>query len=84
MDKFHLTFGVWLLQCLYYTSMSFDALACFAVAAIRCTRSDVEVLVDDMVAREPLISENRKPQLRRLIYKLIEKLETNEVCRYSP
>lgn len=42
-------------------------------------RSDVEVLVDDMVAREPLISENRKPQLRRLIYKLIEKLETNEV-----
>lgn len=27
---------------------------------------------------EPLISENRKPQLRRLIYKLIEKLESNE------
>lgn len=45
----------------------------------RCPRSDVEVLVDDMVAREPLISDNRKPQLRRLIYKLIEKLETNEV-----
>ena len=34
--------------------------------------------MDDIVAREPLISENRKPQLRRLIYKLIEKLETNE------
>jgi hypothetical protein len=45
----------------------------------RRPRSDVEVLVDDMVAREPLISDNRKPQLRRLIYKLIEKLETNEV-----
>jgi len=45
-------------------------------------RSDVEVLVDDMVAREPLISENRKPQLRRLIYKLIEKLETNEVGQH--
>ena len=45
-------------------------------------RSDVEVLVDDMVAREPLISENRKPQLRRLIYKLIEKLEENEVWDY--
>lgn len=38
----------------------------------------MEVLVDDIVARETLISENRKPQLRRLIYKLIEKLETNE------
>ena len=38
----------------------------------------MEVMVDDIVAREPLISDNRKPQLRRLIYKLIEKLETNE------
>ena len=34
----------------------------------------MEVMVDDIVAREPLISDNRKPQLRRLIYKLIEKL----------
>lgn len=31
-----------------------------------------------IVFEEPLISENRKPQLRRLIYKLIEKLESNE------
>jgi len=52
----------------------------------RCSRSDVEVLVDDIVAREALISESRKPQLRRLIHKLIEKLETNEArfagCRW--
>jgi len=41
-------------------------------------QSDVEVMIEDIIAREPLVSENRKPQLRRLIYKLIEKLETNE------
>lgn len=36
------------------------------------------MLVNQIVFEEPLISENRKPQLRRLVYKLIEKLETNE------
>lgn len=36
------------------------------------------MLVNQMVFEEPLISENRKPQLRRLVHKLIEKLETNE------
>ncbi|CAN0265845.1 unnamed protein product, partial [Discosporangium mesarthrocarpum] len=40
--------------------------------------SDVDVLVNQIVYEEPLISANRKPQLRRLVYKLIEKLETNE------
>ncbi|CAM9852981.1 unnamed protein product, partial [Choristocarpus tenellus] len=40
--------------------------------------SDVDVLVNQIVYEEPLISSNRKPQLRRLVYKLIEKLETNE------
>ncbi|KAJ0392751.1 hypothetical protein P43SY_009650 [Pythium insidiosum] len=40
--------------------------------------SDVEVLVNQIVFEEPLISESRKPQLRRLIYKLIEKLEVND------
>lgn len=34
--------------------------------------------MNQMVFEEPLISDNRKPQLRRLVYKLIEKLETNE------
>lgn len=38
----------------------------------------MDVLVNQMVFEEPLISENRKPQLRRLVHKLIEKLETNE------
>ncbi|KAF1794716.1 G-protein beta WD-40 repeat [Phytophthora cactorum] len=40
--------------------------------------SDIEVLVNQIVFEEPLISESRKPQLRRLIYKLIEKLEVND------
>ena len=31
-------------------------------------RTDVEVLVNQVTFEEPLISENRKPQLRRLIY----------------
>lgn len=31
-------------------------------------RSDIEVLVNQIVFEEPLISESRKPQLRRLIY----------------
>lgn len=38
--------------------------------------------MEDIVAREPLISANRKPQLRRLIVKLIEKLETNEASDF--
>lgn len=38
--------------------------------------TDVEVLVDQIVRSEPLISESRKPQLRKLIYKLIEKVDT--------
>ena len=41
--------------------------------------TDVEVLVNQIVFEEPLISEKKKPQLRRLIYKLIEKLESKEV-----
>merc|ERR1711988_1838729 len=40
--------------------------------------TDVELILDQIIQHEPLISDNRKPQLRRLIYKLIEKLETNE------
>lgn len=36
------------------------------------------MLVSQIIYEEPLISEHRKPQLRRLILKLIEKLETND------
>lgn len=32
--------------------------------------TDVEVLVNQIVRQETLISEHRKPQLRKLIYKL--------------
>ena len=32
-----------------------------------------QVMVNKIVRMEPLISENRKPQLRNLIYKLLEK-----------
>ena len=38
----------------------------------------VEVLINQIIYEEPLISSKRKPQLRKLIYKLIEKLEANE------
>ena len=38
----------------------------------------MEVLVNQVVRQEALISENRKPQLRKLIYKLIEKIESHE------
>lgn len=38
----------------------------------------MEVLVNQIVFEQPLVRESRKPQLRRLIYKLIEKLEANE------
>ena len=40
--------------------------------------TDVEVLLSQIVRHEPLISESRKPQLRKLVYKLIEKQEVSE------
>merc|ERR1712216_262540 len=40
--------------------------------------TDVEVLVNQIVRHEPLISEGRRAQLRKLIFKLIEKQELNE------
>ena len=39
--------------------------------------TDVEVVVSQIVFEEPLVSEHRKPQLRRLVQKLIERLETD-------
>ncbi|KAJ1449887.1 WD40-repeat-containing domain protein [Pelagophyceae sp. CCMP2097] len=44
--------------------------------------TDVDVLVNQLVFEEPLIAESRKPQLRRLVYKLIEKLESHESSDY--
>jgi len=43
--------------------------------------TDIEILVNDIVRSEPLISEQRKPQLRKLIYKLIEKIDATEVTQ---
>ena len=40
--------------------------------------TDVEVLVNQIVRSEPLISDSRKPQLRKLVYKLIEKIDTSD------
>ena len=40
--------------------------------------TEVEVLVNQIIFEEPLISKQRKPQLRRLIYKLIEKQELHD------
>lgn len=51
--------------------------SCFTLIASR-DRSDVDVLVNQIVFEEPLISETRKPHLRRLVHKLMEKLESNE------
>ena len=39
--------------------------------------TDVEVLANQIIKEQPLLSKKRKPQLRRLIYKLIERQETN-------
>lgn len=38
--------------------------------------------MNQIVFEEPLISESRKPQLRRLVYKLIEKLEANDTSDF--
>lgn len=42
--------------------------------------TDVEVLVSQIVRQEALISEQRKPQLRKLVYKLIEKIDVADVA----
>ena len=43
--------------------------------------TDVEVLVNEIVRKEDLISESRKPQLRKLIFKLIEKIDVADVTQ---
>ena len=43
--------------------------------------TDVEVLVNQVVRSEPLISDSRKPQLRKLVYKLIEKIDTSDTTQ---
>lgn len=45
--------------------------------------TDVDVLVNQILFEEPTISEARKPQLKKLIYKLIEKLEANQEQNFA-
>merc|ERR1712164_34924 len=40
--------------------------------------TDVELILDQIIQHEPLIKESRRAQLRKLIFKLIEKQESNE------
>merc|ERR1712070_549859 len=40
--------------------------------------TDVELILDQIIQHEPLIKESRRSQLRKLIFKLIEKQESNE------
>ena len=39
--------------------------------------TDIDRLIDQILLEEPLISEARKPQLKKLIEKLIEKQQEN-------
>lgn len=43
--------------------------------------TDVEALVHQIVHDESLVSDSRKPQLRKLVYKLIEKIDTADVAQ---
>merc|ERR1712164_8115 len=40
--------------------------------------TDVELILDQIIQHEPLIKESRRAQLRKLIFELIEKLESHE------
>jgi antitoxin component of RelBE/YafQ-DinJ toxin-antitoxin module len=39
--------------------------------------TDIDVLLNQIIRQEPLLSEKRKPQLEKLVNKLIDKLEEN-------
>jgi dynein assembly factor with WDR repeat domains 1 len=41
-------------------------------------RTDIDRLIDQILLEEPLISEGKKPQLKKLIEKLIEKQQENQ------
>jgi dynein assembly factor with WDR repeat domains 1 len=41
-------------------------------------QTNIEVLANQILFEEPAISQTRKPQLKKLIQKLIEKLQTNQ------
>ena len=45
--------------------------------------TDIDRLIDQILLEEPLISESRKPALKKLIEKLIEKQQENLTQRFS-
>ena len=49
----------------------------------RPPRTDLSLLADQLVVEQPLISESRKPQLQRLLGKLLEKQSENEGREYG-
>lgn len=46
-------------------------------------RTDIDVLVNQILFEEPIISEARKPQLKQLIIKLLQKLDTKQEQKFS-
>lgn len=46
-------------------------------------RTDIDRLIEQILLEEPLISASKKPQLKKLIEKLIEKQQENMVQRFG-
>ena len=51
--------------------------------ALPACSTDLSLLADQLVVEQPLISESRKPQLLRLLRKLLEKQSENEGREYG-
>lgn len=50
---------------------------------INYLRTDIDVLVNQILFEEPIISEARKPQLKQLIIKLLQKLDTKQEQKFT-
>lgn len=53
------------------------------MAMFSTNRSDVDVLVNQIVYEDQRVLEHLRPKLRRLVFKLMEKLETNDANDFS-
>jgi dynein assembly factor with WDR repeat domains 1 len=61
-----------------------QSLCDFFLTFVYCDlRTDIDRLIDQILLEEPLISEARKPQLKKLIEKLIEKQQENQMQRFG-
>jgi len=61
----------------------FSSIKKFLIRVIYFFRTDIDRLIDQILLEEPLISEARKPQLKKLIEKLIEKQQENMEQRFG-